>query len=150
MDPCCETKSSELSALLARQRQVLVTVLAVNAAMFCIEFVAGIVSGSTALLADSLDMLGDSFVYGFSLFVLHRSLTWRARAALSKGVIMAVRTRPNGVAMVPPRRLRKTLAIGTRNASTTTERYGDLMANVRDIDQTEFGAAVLQLSLIHI
>ena len=34
-------------------------------------------------------MLGDSFVYGFSLFVLHRSLTWRAGAALAKGLIMA-------------------------------------------------------------
>jgi Co/Zn/Cd efflux system component len=46
-------------------------------------------SRSTALLADSLDMLGDSFVYGFSLLVLHRSLVWRARAALAKGIIMA-------------------------------------------------------------
>ncbi|MFP8881026.1 MAG: cation transporter, partial [Myxococcota bacterium] len=57
--------------------------------MFGIEFGAGLLSGSTALLADSLDMLGDSFVYGFSLLVLHRSLVWRARAALAKGAIMA-------------------------------------------------------------
>jgi cation diffusion facilitator family transporter len=69
---------------------VLVAVLAINLAMFCVEFGAGLLSGSTALLADSLDMLGDSLVYGFSLFVLHRSLTWRARAALLKGGIMAV------------------------------------------------------------
>ncbi len=34
-------------------------------------------------------MLGDSIVYGFSLFVLQRSLAWRARAALAKGLIMA-------------------------------------------------------------
>ena len=57
--------------------------------MFFVEFGGGLLSGSTALLADSLDMLGDSLVYGFSLFVLHRSLTWRARAALAKGLIMA-------------------------------------------------------------
>jgi cation diffusion facilitator family transporter len=89
MDQCCETKASELAALRLRQSRVLAVVLAVNLTMFCIEFGAGLLSGSTALLADSLDMLGDALVYGFSLFVLHRSLTWRARAALVKGGIMA-------------------------------------------------------------
>ncbi len=38
-------------------------VLAINAAMFFIEFTAGILGRSTALLADSLDMLGDTAVY---------------------------------------------------------------------------------------
>ncbi len=89
MDQCCEAKATELAAVRLRQGHVLVAVLAVNATMFCVEFGAGLLSGSTALLADSLDMLGDSFVYGFSLFVLHRSLAWHARAALAKGLIMA-------------------------------------------------------------
>jgi len=89
MDECCEAKTSELAAMRVRQARVLVIVMAVNVTMFFIEFGAGLVSGSTALLADSLDMLGDSLVYGFSLFVLHRSLAWRARAALAKGAIMA-------------------------------------------------------------
>ena len=89
MDQCCETKANELAALRLRQWRILAIVLAVNLVMFCVEFGAGLLSGSTALLADSLDMLGDSLVYGFSLFVLHRSLTWRARAALAKGLIMA-------------------------------------------------------------
>jgi cation diffusion facilitator family transporter len=89
MDPCCESKASELAALRLRQSRVLGVVLAVNLGMFFVEFGAGLLSGSTALLADSLDMLGDSLVYGFSLFVLHRSPTWRARAALLKGGIMA-------------------------------------------------------------
>jgi Co/Zn/Cd efflux system component len=62
-------------------------VLAINAFMFGIEFGAGLLAGSTALLGDSLDMLGDSFVYGFSLYVLHRSRVWRARAALAKGLV---------------------------------------------------------------
>ncbi len=88
MDQCCEAKATELAAVRLRQWHVLVAVLAINATMFCVEFGAGLLSGSTALLADSLDMLGDSFVYGFSLLVLHRSLVWRARAALAKGVIM--------------------------------------------------------------
>jgi cation diffusion facilitator family transporter len=89
MDQCCEAKATELSALRVRQGRVLVAVLAINASMFLVEFGAGLLSGSSALLADSLDMLGDSLVYGFSLFVLHRSLAWRARAALVKGLIMA-------------------------------------------------------------
>ena len=89
MTECCEAKASELLALQVRQWRVLAAVLAINATMFCIEFGAGLLSGSTALLADSLDMLGDSLVYGFSLFVLQRSMVWRSRAALVKGVVMA-------------------------------------------------------------
>ena len=89
MDQCCEAKGQELVALRGRQWRVLAVVLVVNLVMFCVEFGAGLLSGSTALLADSLDMLGDSLVYGFSLYVLHRSLAWRARAALAKGVLMA-------------------------------------------------------------
>jgi cation diffusion facilitator family transporter len=89
MDTCCEDKASELAALRQRQSRVLVAVLAINLVMFGVEFGAGLVARSTALLADSLDMLGDSLVYGFSLYVLHRSRTWRARAALLKGGIMA-------------------------------------------------------------
>ena len=88
-DPCCESKAEELAALRVRQSRVLWIVLFVNAGMFVVEFWAGLVAGSTALMADSLDMLGDSFVYGFSLLVLNRSLVWRARAALAKGAIMA-------------------------------------------------------------
>ena len=89
MDDCCESKTEEMAALRSRQGTVLVTVLVINVVMFGVEFGGGLLAGSTALLADSLDMLGDSLVYGFSLFVLQRSLTWRARAALGKGVIMA-------------------------------------------------------------
>ncbi|MBW2383544.1 MAG: cation transporter [Deltaproteobacteria bacterium] len=89
MDQCCEAKGYELATIRGAQGRVLTIVLAVNAAMFFVEFGAGIFAGSTALLADSLDMLGDSLVYGFSLYVLHRSEAWRARAALGKGAIMA-------------------------------------------------------------
>jgi cation diffusion facilitator family transporter len=74
-------------ALRDRQRTVLWMVLGINAVLFVVEFGVGWWARSTALLADSLDMLGDAFVYGFSLWVLHRGIRWRARAALSKGVI---------------------------------------------------------------
>ena len=90
MAECCDSKTVELAALRLRQGRVLAIVLAVNLAMFFVEFGAGLLSGSTALLADSLDMLGDSLVYGFSLYVLHRSEAWRACAALAKGGIMGL------------------------------------------------------------
>jgi Co/Zn/Cd efflux system component len=57
--------------------------------MFGVEFVIGWLASSVALQADSLDMLGDTLVYGFSLFALMRSDRWKASAALLKGVIMA-------------------------------------------------------------
>ena len=90
MDPCCESKEHELTELRDRQGRVLVTVLAINGAMFCVEFGAGLLSRSTALLGDSLDMLGDAMVYGISLYVLRRGRVWRTRAALLKGAIMLV------------------------------------------------------------
>jgi len=89
VDDCCQNKEEELAVLRLSQKRVLIIVLILNAAMFFVEFAAGLLAGSTALLADSLDMLGDSLVYGFSLYVLHRSMAWRARAALFKALIMA-------------------------------------------------------------
>lgn len=89
MKDCCEQKTVELTTLRQRQSQVLWVVLAINTVMFGVELVAGLLGRSTALLADSLDMLGDATVYGFSLFVLDRGLRWRNRAALLKGLIMA-------------------------------------------------------------
>lgn len=90
MDHCCDDKGSELAKLRERQGRVLYIVLAINAVMFFVEFTAGWVVGSTALLGDSLDMLGDSLVYVVSLYVLHRGVRARAGAALLKsGLLMA-------------------------------------------------------------
>ena len=58
--------------------------------MFVLEATAGLLSHSTALLADSVDMLGDAIVYGFSLYVIGRGSVWQSRAAMLKGLIMAV------------------------------------------------------------
>ena len=65
-------------------------VLAINAVMFLVELVAGLLAHSTALLADAGDMLGDSIVYAFSIYVIARGPAWQARAAMVKGGIMAV------------------------------------------------------------
>lgn len=85
---CCEAKSCELDTLRERQSRVLWIALILNLIMFLVELSAGILAHSTALLADSLDMLGDALVYGFSLFAVTRSPRWGAGAALLKGSIM--------------------------------------------------------------
>jgi Co/Zn/Cd efflux system component len=72
-----------------RQRRVLRLVLWINVAMFLTELTAGLVGRSTALVADSADMLGDAIVYGFSLYAVARGPAWLARAAMLKGSIMA-------------------------------------------------------------
>jgi len=65
-----------------------VAVLLINAVMFVAEFGAGVLAGSTALMADATDMLGDALVYGISLYALARSDRWKAGAALFKGVFI--------------------------------------------------------------
>jgi len=84
MDECCEVRE-----IPREQRRTLQIVLLINAVMFLTESVAGVLAHSTALFADSLDMLGDAVVYGFSLYVIGRGIAWQARAALLKGLIMA-------------------------------------------------------------
>jgi Co/Zn/Cd efflux system component len=84
MDECCEAREVR-----REQRRVLYIVLWINAVMFLAESMAGLMANSTALLADSVDMLGDAIVYGFSLYVINRGVVWQARVALLKGVIMA-------------------------------------------------------------
>lgn len=89
MSDCCNNKGCELEALRGRQGSVLKIVLAINAVMFLVEGTAGLLAHSTALLADSLDMLGDALVYGFSLYVLSLGGRWQAVSALFKGAVMA-------------------------------------------------------------
>jgi Co/Zn/Cd efflux system component len=85
MKECCEITAEFTGG----QRRVLRIVLWINVAMFLAESTAGVLAHSTALLADSVDMLGDAIVYGFSLYVVGRGSVWQARGAMLKGVIMA-------------------------------------------------------------
>jgi Co/Zn/Cd efflux system component len=84
---CCHEKGRELERIALHKdiRRVLVVVMMLNLLMFVIEFGAGIIADSAALMADSVDMLGDGLVYGISLYALNRSLRWRAGMALAKG-----------------------------------------------------------------
>jgi Co/Zn/Cd efflux system component len=89
MKHCCEDKAEALRALRHRQRRMLTVVLAINASMFVLEAASGLLSRSTALLGDSLDMFGDAAVYGLTIYALDRGTIWRARAAIIKGCVMA-------------------------------------------------------------
>lgn len=92
IDDCCASKEQELAQLATRsaQRQVLIAVLGINLTMFVVELVAGLLAGSTALMADSVDMFGDASVYVLSLYALDRGIRWRAGAALAKSGIIFV------------------------------------------------------------
>ena len=82
----------EIEEELARgsKRKILWLVLVINLIMFFVEGIAGWVAQSNALMADALDMLGDSAIYGFSLFVIQHDPVWRTRAAILKGIIMSI------------------------------------------------------------
>lgn len=89
MADCCNDKACEIEALRARQSSTLKIVLVINAVMFLVELTAGLIGDSVSLVADSLDMLGDAMVYGFSIYVVARGTRMKAKAALFKGGIMA-------------------------------------------------------------
>lgn len=83
---CCDVDTVDQLATAGR-RKALYVVLWINILMFVAELGAGIWADSKALMADSADNLGDSLVYAMSLFVVARSLRWRAGAAFMKGLI---------------------------------------------------------------
>jgi cation diffusion facilitator family transporter len=83
----CEDKACEIDRLQSRQTRTLKIILAINAVMFFVEAGAGLAAHSTALLADSLDMLGDALVYAFSLYVVAKTARWKAGSALLKGLV---------------------------------------------------------------
>lgn len=89
-DDCCIDKTCAIDRLRERQTATLRVVLLVNAGMFVVELVSGLLAGSVALLADSLDMLGDALVYGLSIYVVARGPVWKARAAGAKAAVMAL------------------------------------------------------------
>ncbi|MDE3982952.1 cation diffusion facilitator family transporter, partial [Glaesserella parasuis] len=73
-----------------KYKKALWIVLILNLSMFFVEIVMGVKSGSTSLLSDSLDFLGDSANYLISLIVLPMVLSYRAKASMVKGLTMGV------------------------------------------------------------
>jgi Co/Zn/Cd efflux system component len=69
------------------ESSVLMILLAINGIMFIVEIVLGWISDSAGLIADSLDMLGDSAVYAISLYAVGHSIMRQKRAAHLSGYI---------------------------------------------------------------
>jgi Co/Zn/Cd efflux system component len=86
-DSCCGGPV-DIRAMEARQRQVLMIVLAINAATFAMMLAAALYSGSSSLLSGSLDNLGDALTYVLSLAVVGASARAKARVALFKGLLI--------------------------------------------------------------
>jgi Co/Zn/Cd efflux system component len=87
MGGCCDNECS-IDALRERQRGTLHIVLGINAVMFLVIAAGALYGNSTALLADSLDNLGDALTYGLSLYAVSRGAAVKAKVALFKGVLI--------------------------------------------------------------
>lgn len=87
MSGCCNQGCS-VEHLYERQRGTLKIVLAINALMFLVIAAAAIHADSSALLADSLDNLGDALTYALSIYAVTRGAAVKARVALFKGVLI--------------------------------------------------------------
>ena len=86
-DSCC-SGTVDIRAMEARQRRVLMIVLAINIATFAMMLAAAIYSGSSSLLSGSLDNLGDALTYLLSIAVIGASTRAKAKVALLKGLLI--------------------------------------------------------------
>lgn len=86
MSDCgCEVEIKDES-----QKKVLYWLLSINAVMFVLEAVLGWYAESTALMADSLDMLADAVVYGIGLYAVGKEVAAKANAAKISGYFQAI------------------------------------------------------------
>ena len=70
------------------QPSILRVALGLNLAMFVIGMVAGLVAHSSALIADSLDMLADGAAYAIALVAQQRGQDFKVGAARASGFIL--------------------------------------------------------------
>ena len=89
-DDCEYGANQSFDGTSAAYKRVLIVIIAINLGMFFVELFGGLAAGSMALLADSLDFLGDSATYTISLIVIGMPLVVRANAGLFKGISLFV------------------------------------------------------------
>ncbi|MBC5772602.1 cation transporter [Pontibacter sp. KCTC 32443] len=65
-----QTEATPTTLQPTADRKLLWIVLLINSGFFLLEIVTGFISKSMGLVADSLDMLADAFVYGLALFAV--------------------------------------------------------------------------------
>lgn len=73
-----------------RQRSRLWWVLSINFALFLFEVLWGVFAQSMGLVADSLDMLADAFVYGLALLAIGRSISTKKSVTFLSGIVQLV------------------------------------------------------------
>lgn len=64
--------------------------LGINALMFVVEMIAGLIAQSTGLIADSLDMFADAAVYALALYAVGRSIKMQVSAAHVAGILQLI------------------------------------------------------------
>ena len=88
MGDCCNHCDIDTQRLQARQKRVLLVVLAINLATFAMMVFAAWHSRSSSLLSGSLDNLGDAATYALSFLVVGAGLRAKARVSLFKAVLI--------------------------------------------------------------
>jgi Co/Zn/Cd efflux system component len=79
---------SDQSTETEAQRRVLRIALMLNATMFIVGLVAGVLGQSSSLIADALDMLADASAYAIALGAIGRSTRFKAGAATLSGSLL--------------------------------------------------------------
>lgn len=75
------------------EQKLLWQVLSINFFFFALEILTGFISNSMGLVADSLDMLADSLVYGLALFAIGGTIAKKKNIAKASGyfqIILAI------------------------------------------------------------
>lgn len=69
------------------ETRVLKVLLLINGAMFIVEVILGLITESTGLIADSVDMFADAAVYSLSLYAVGHSVAKQKHAAKLSGYL---------------------------------------------------------------
>lgn len=85
-----QAETEKVSSGNSAQKKLLWQVLVINFFFFVLELVTGFISNSMGLVADSLDMLADSFVYGLALFAVGGSMVLKKNIAKTAGTFQLV------------------------------------------------------------
>ena len=82
------SEQADVAASTANEdRRLLWQVLTINLLFFAVEIVAGSIARSMGLVADSLDMLADSAVYGLALYAVAKSARLKRGVATISGIL---------------------------------------------------------------
>ena len=84
MGQCCG--NTQFTGTDPKYIRILWIVIGINAVMFGVEMIAGVMAQSQALQADALDFMSDTFSYGISLWAIGQAASVRSNAALFKGL----------------------------------------------------------------